>query len=465
MSATKPARGTRDHLAWLIDWVRRCAEDLKQPVHRLRHRDFLEWAIAEEGGPSARPSRGDVDAYAGSEGRGAWPNIIAYAADEGGDYEEPDRAQLGMVRELVKTNQHRRKLERLVGDEERASDRLARLMVEAIERTPPVISKINKLTIPAHVPSDTAIVAHLSDTHFGSSPDPEEVLGGRYNWEIAARRMGLFAWQIGEFKREKNRDRVLHLVVNGDGTEGVIHPDDRGIDMLSVQLDGQRQILTHFIDHMRTKFARVHVHCTTGNHGRWVHRDNGRRPTSQKYDSADMVVYRSLEAIFRSFPDVVFDIPKTPFCIWDVCGHRFLATHGDSVLSLGQPSKNLKFDALFSKLYHLESNEALGGQRFAAICLGHYHHPMVCRIPGRSPQPYLTINGAASGRSAFSQSYGFASSPPSQTMWETTSEHAIGDFRIVDLERADDDPQYSLIIPTPTPLGQRMPKTNALVAS
>jgi hypothetical protein len=77
----------------------------------------------------------------------------------------------------------------------------------------------------------------------------------------------------------------------------------------------------------------------------------------------------------------------------------------------------------------------------------------------------LTINGAASGRSAFSQSYGFASSPPSQTMWETTSEHAIGDFRIVDLERADDDPQYSLIIPTPTPLGQRMPKTNALVAS
>jgi hypothetical protein len=53
---------------------------------------------------------------------------------------------------------------------------------------------------------------------------------------------------------------------------------------------------------------------------------------------------------------------------------------------------------------------------------------------------------------------GFASSPPSQTMWEVTTDHAIGDFRIVDLERADNDPRFSQIVPTPVRIGEPLPK-------
>jgi hypothetical protein len=455
--SNKPAKGSGQHRAWISQWLVDSAEDIGVEVHRLQRDKFLAWANEREPNASLRPSRDDCDVYGNAEGLGAWSNLRAYVASQAGKLPEPTIAELGFAREVANDNRYRRALERAVGDDEFYARRLTDALVAAVERCPPSVTP-KRPVIESAVPQDRAIVAHLSDCHFGCETHPEEVLGGKYNWEIAARRMGLFAWQIGEFKREKGRERTLHLIANGDLTEGVIHQDDRGIDPLAVQLDGMRQILTSLLDYLRTSFARIHVHFTTGNHGRWIHRDGGRRPSAQKWDSADTTVYRAVEATFRHCPDVTFDIPRTPFCRWTVCGHRYLATHGDSVLSMGQPSKSIKFDSLFSKLYHLESNEALGGERFAAIAMGHLHHPMVCRVPGRAPHPYLTINGAASGRTNFSQTMGFASSPPSQTMWEVTTDHAIGDFRIVDLERADNDPRFSQIVPTPVRIGEPLPK-------
>jgi hypothetical protein len=457
MSATKPARGTRDHLAWLIDWVRRCAEDLKQPVHRLRHRDFLEWALAEEGGPSARPSRGDVDAYAGSEGRGAWPNIIAYAADEGGDYEEPDRAQLGMVREIVKTNQHRRKLERLVGDEERFAERLERSLAVAIERNPPSITKLRGAKLATDKPAAREVVAHLSDVHIGIDVDEREVLGGRFNYQIAARRVGLFANQIVSYKSDKRGDAALRLVMNGDLIESTMHGDDNGIDLLTNQIDAAQQIYTSFLDYIRAHggFSHIHVMCSGGNHDRMWWKGTG-RPTAQKFDSIATLLFRGLQAIFRNAPDITFHIPRTPFSLWQTCGWKYYATHGDSCFTIGMPSKSIQLDKLYGKLWALESNAAIGG-RVDCLMLGHMHFPSIFRVPGRSPYAWLNINGSVSGRNAYTQHMGFAASPPSQCMWEATTDHAVGDFRIVDLEVADDDARLDSVIRTPMPIGGDAP--------
>jgi predicted phosphodiesterase len=449
MTAAKPARGTREHLAWMVEWVRRCAEETGKKPFQLRRDAFHSWLLSLEEEHESRPTRNDIDAYATGENRGAWPNLVAYAADEGGDYEEPDRAQLGMVRELAKTNQHRRKLERLVGDEERFAVRLHAALAEAVQRTPPVLSNLRKPTLRQDSGAPSEIICHVSDTHWGHVVDSREVPGGRYDYQIAARRMGLLCDQVARFKR--HRDTALRLVLAGDLIEGSIHSDDRGVDALASQLDGARQIVTSMVDFFRHHFSRIHVETATGNHDRFSHRDHGKRPTQAKWDSHTTVLYRGLEAIFRDAPDVSWNIPLTPYVQWTSCGHRYFATHGDSVFSAGTPGKTIQLERIHSQLWKLESNEAVG--RCDVVLIGHLHFPAIFRIPGRQPSAWLAINGAASGRTAFTQTLNLACSPPVQCFWECTPENAVGDYRQADLWRADDDARFDAIVPTPTPIG------------
>lgn len=442
---TKPAYGTSAHRKWVVSKIGDYASEHDVDVLQIPRDAFVVWSQGTEYSLSTR----DFDAV------GGWARIRQYANDELASGLAPERGELGQSREVQHRNTHRRALERLAGDVEYISTRLRESLADAVTANPPKIQALKK-TPKWNTPVTHEIVAHISDTHFGQCVDSEEVLGGKYDWSIAARRMGLFVHTIASKGTPKT---ALRLVFNGDLIEGKIHDDDRGVDMMSSQIDGTRQLITAMIDFLRSHFSRVEVICQSGNHERWPFRGPG-RPTAQKYDSATTVVMRGVEQIFRNEKDVRFSLPLTPFSVWESCGHRFLATHGDDVFQIGNPSKGIKLDGLFARLHHMEAGGAFGG-KINAVMLGHWHYPMVCRIPGMKPQPFLTVNGCASGRTAYSQTLGIAASSPVQTFWEVNEQLPIHHFTMVDLDTADFDSKWEEIVPVPTPIGTPLNKQGA----
>jgi predicted phosphodiesterase len=437
----------------MIGWLVRCADETGKELHELRRDAFHAWLLSLPEESGERPTRHDIEGYNLSDGRGAWNNLVQYASDETGSYAEPDIRQMGSVRELQKTNAHRRKLERIIGDDERFVERLSNALAEAVEKNPPRISSVKREKPKKHVGERREIVLHVSDTHWGHSVDRREVPGGRYDYTVAARRMGLLCEQVVRFKHDDNV--TLRLVIAGDVIEGSIHNDDRGVDALSSQLDASRQYLTSMIDYFRHHFSEIRVETCAGNHDRFAERDRGKRPMAQKWDGHATVLYRGIEAIFRDAPEVTFNIPRTPYAKWDAFGHAYFATHGDGVFQVGTPGKSIQLEKLHSQLWKLESSEV---GRCDVIMLGHLHWPALSRIPGRQPSAYLAINGSASGRVPFTQTLNLACSPPVQCFWEVTERFPVGNYRQADLWLADDDASYEDIVPVPTPIGATPPR-------
>jgi hypothetical protein len=435
----------------MVRWIHDAAADLGVPVQLLKRDAFLKWADEREPNPASRPTRDCIAAYGGALSRNAWSIILGHALAQSSEAKEPVRAELGQMRELQRGTNYARKLERLIGDEDWQSRRLLEGITEAIRCTPPTITYLRRPPANDTAPIEREICCHISDVHVGAHIDPDEVVGSRYNYQIAARRLGLLAHQVAHYKRDRRGDAPLRLVFNGDLIESDLHGEP-GIDLLVNQFDGARQIFTHLIDYLRGFYPRIRVEHASGNHDRTFWRNPG-RAMNAKYDSLSTMMMRAIEAVFRDCPDVSFNIPKTPYAAWEMCGKRFLATHGDTVIQAGTPSKSIQLDKIYGQIWRFEASEAAGG-RFDAVMIGHLHFPTLVRVPGRAPHAFLNINGSVVGRSAWTQAMGFAAGPPSQCFWETTSEHAIGDFRIADLDRADDDPRWDAVIPTPTPIGE-----------
>jgi hypothetical protein len=445
----KPLRGSDAHRDFMVRWIHDAAADLGVPVQFLKRDAFLKWADEREPNAAFRPTRDCIAAYGGALSRNAWSVILGHALAESGEAKEPVRAELGQMREIQRGTNYARKLERLVGDGDYYARRLETALVEAVERCPPVLSTVTQSRVMDLPAIEREIVVHVSDTHWGHIVQSDEVPGGRYDYQIAARRFGLLCQQVAAYKHDEHT--ALRLVIAGDVVEGSIHSDDRGIDALASQLDAARQMLTSAIDWFRGHFSRIYVETCAGNHDRFSHRDGGRRPMAQKWDGHAVTLYRGVEAIFRNCPEVSFNIPRTPYAMWKSCGHTYFSTHGDGVFQVGTPGKSIHLEKLFSQLWRLESNETIG--RADVIMLGHHHWPALSRIPGRQPSAWLAINGSAVGRSAFTQAMNLACSPPVQCFWEVTDRFPVGNYRQVDLWLADEDERYERIVPVPTPIG------------
>jgi hypothetical protein len=437
----KPPKGTPEHREWVAARLVEAASDLGVNVADLPRKLFREWA--PEYGQGIH--EGDLRIY-------GWAPIRAYAWDKAGDANEttPTPEELGQRRAVNQANRHRRALERHLGDVEYIYEKLASALEVAVQSHPPILRKLPNPPINIDTRrTDKALVAHISDTHFGLLVDPEEVIHNQYNWTIAARRMGRYCYRVAQ--KANNQYSTLHLVLNGDIIEGKIHNDDNGAMLLASQCDGSRQILTSMIDFFRTQFDEIFVECTSGNHGRWPFKGPG-RATAQKYDSSATLIYRGLEQIFRDVPEVTFTIPKTPFTCFDVCGHMVFATHGDTVVNIGNPGKSLNLDNIVRQVLGIQVSEILPS-RPDIVMLGHYHVPSWFRIPNGPTNSHLMINGSGSGLSPFANSIGLYSGTPVQTFFIVSKEKAVDGFHMVNLNDADGDEMYEQIVPVPHPLG------------
>lgn len=354
----------------------------------------------------------------------------------------PQNLDLGAKRAAQVNRSYVQKLERIVGDNDYLIDSLGKKIEDALAKFPVKISSIkkSKFKLPKKK-KQREVVAMISDTHFGLKIDKEEIPYNKVDWQIAARRMGLLAEQIASYKSyHRDASPRLRLCLGGDLGQGVIHLDDSGTDLITYQYIGTTQILVQMIDYLRNFFTEIAVECTPCNHMRMVHR-SPKRATAQKYNSYATMIHYTLQAAFRSAPDVTFNVPKTPWTDFEVLGHRFFMTHGDTVLETGNPSVAIPIKGLVEQINNLNANTE--GKQYDVVMVGHMHTPMKLKLKNGV---WFLMNGTGSGTDAFAQSIGFFNNDPAQIIFEVTDECAVGDFRVVSLDGADNNPEYEKIV-------------------
>ncbi|MDX1373559.1 MAG: metallophosphoesterase, partial [Nitrososphaeraceae archaeon] len=288
--------------------------------------------------------------------------------------------------------------------------------------------------------TERTLVAHISDTHIGCNIEKNE-LGGinEFNNVIAARRFAFLFKEIANYKVSHRNETELVLVLNGDIFAGVIHSQE-SVDPMATQFANGVRIFAQGISYLSQHFKKINVVGVTGNHDRYMHKDNKGRQTDRKWDSFTTNLYVSLREIFQGNKDVNFYIPETPYAIFDVMGHKFMATHGDTVINLGNPHKSVNIDSLTKQVNSLIASQKL---ELSVLMVGHVHKKMFFSLDNGTD---VAMNGSLSGTDSFANSLGVFSNQASQQFFEVTKEYKMGDMRFVELSKADEDKTLDKII-------------------
>ena len=294
------------------------------------------------------------------------------------------------------------------------------------------------------------IVAMLNDVHFGVNIAPEEVGGvNKFGWVEASRRVALYIKQVCEYKSDKRGETdKLHLILNGDLLQGLIHDlTARTAELLIYQVNGAVFILGHAIAHLAANYKEVVVHGVSGNHDDAVHRREGGRVLSHKYDSYSNMVYFALSAMFKDQKNVSFSFPKNLYGTINLPGGRLAYTHGDTMFSseLGNPSRTLNTRSLGDSLSRFNSGEIDKGlDRIRMFLFGHVHsHMEFTTFDGTK----VLVAPSLSGVDSFAASLSINHNQIGQVIFESTKDHIAGDRRLVDLIAADNDKSLDKIIP------------------
>jgi hypothetical protein len=330
---------------------------------------------------------------------------------------------------------HRAKLDKEYGSKLFLKDEILTEVKELLKSHTFTLHKPNN-TKPKEFKKERAIVAHVSDTHFGANIDGDEMGGvNTFNWEVAARRMAYFGQQIAQYKPEYRANTELVVAINGDIIAGVIHNQEFFVDLLTTQFVGTLDILTQFLSYLAQHFKSIRVVCSPGNHGRAQHKASKDRGTTHKWDSYETMIFEALKMVVEAkLPNVKMEVPKTPFAVANVLGHKFYITHGDTVFNVGYPGKSINIHSINNQINKLNSSELGEDGNFAAILVGHVHSPTFHLAESGTA---IVVNGCLSGADPYAQSLGIFTSNPTQQLFEVTKEHAIGDIRFIQVAGAD----------------------------
>lgn len=285
------------------------------------------------------------------------------------------------------------------------------------------------------------IVGHISDTHIGVRIDKKEMGGSNsFNPKLAARRFAYYFNELSNYKIEHRAETDLVLVLNGDILAGIIHSQEFGVDLMATQFANAISILSQGISFVSQRFNNIKIYCVTGNHDRYVHKDNIGRQSDHKWDSFATNLYVALREVFKKDKTIEFIIPETPYALFKIFNHNIIASHGDTFINLGNPGKSINTKDITSQV----NNISVGlGIKIDVLMGGHVHKATYQSLDNGTE---LVINGTLSGTDAFAQSIGITSNHPTQQLLEVTQDHAVGDMRFIRLINADNDQTLDKII-------------------
>lgn len=329
--------------------------------------------------------------------------------------EEPKRSEIDVLRdELFEARSQLRALRENTLTDEYVKRKIIGLLdaIDGVEQPTWVLSQPRGRSFPG-VP-----IAFWSDWHWGEVVDAGE-LGGvnEFNLSVAHSRVRTLV--------EKTTQLLKHHVVNprypgivvalgGDMLSGDIHDEltetnDQPMMPCLLDLYG---VLRWAIMSLAGTFGRVFVPCVAGNHGRTSKKP---RMKQRAFTNFDWLLYRFLDRSFADDNRVQFYIPDGPDALFNVCGHRYLLTHGDQFrggdgiigaigpITRGNSRKQARNSAI--------------NMAYDTMLLGHWHQYM--------PLHRTIVNGSLKGYDEYANQNNFGYEPPTQALWMTHPEHGI----------------------------------------
>jgi predicted phosphodiesterase len=267
-----------------------------------------------------------------------------------------------------------------------------------------------------HAPSEFVLM--LTDLHAGERVVPSEMEGyGEYNWGIMKSRL----WKTLEktvelvnIKRHACKCDRLTVMLGGDFVTGDIHDElDRTAELsLPLTIVELGDLLAQSLTLLSSHFAEVHVFGVCGNHGRKDKKPVAKQRADRNWDTS---AYHIARKITRVNGRIMWTLPRSPACIVDIAGCRFLLKHGDNVAMAGgvTPYYGLARDTA------REYQKRRGVEDFDYVLQGHLHHWGLSE-GNRILAPSLI------GPNEFSCNLLHSVFPPAQLLLECTEQNNLG---------------------------------------
>lgn len=354
------------------------------------------------------------------------------------------------LKEIVKVSKavtYQNKLEKKLGEKQLLEELICEIVKENINPLPKINSPKVKLK-KGHEPVE--VVGMLNDTHIGLIVDSEEIGNiNSFDFKEACRRFAFYGKQLAGYKAHK-RDSVnkLHLILNGDLLAGLIHGlETKGIHLMIHQVNAAVHIFTHLITYLAQTYPTIEVHGIAGNHDRSIHKDGGKRPVSEVYDSYANIIFFALSTAFRNSKQISFNFPKTAYGFINLPAGRAMYAHGDHIFSrpLGNPGKSINIKAMSESIRDFNAGEIAKGNKPVKLMLFAHVHTYAHFITSDGVEVY--VSPSLVGLDQFAHSLTINNNFIAQPIFESSKQFILGDSRLVRLNSADKDSELDLIIP------------------
>jgi hypothetical protein len=262
-----------------------------------------------------------------------------------------------------------------------------------------------------------------SDWHYGEEINSDEVGGvNQYNSAIARTRATKLVnttidLAYNHMGRAKQEYPGAIICLGGDMMGGDIHEElaktnDRTPEQCVNDLT---DILAGCLDTMASKFGKLFVPCVVGNHGRSTKKLQMKQ---RVFTSYEWIMYCNLERYFKRSKHVQFHIPSETDAFFNVFGHRYILTHGDSLGVKGGDGIIGALGPIMRGTMKVHRSEAQIGRDFDTAVICHWHQYLT--LPG------LIVNNSFKGYDEYARLVLRAPySRPSQALWFTHPEHGI----------------------------------------
>lgn len=266
-------------------------------------------------------------------------------------------------------------------------------------------------------------VTMWSDWHYSEVVHENQVGGvNKYNKTIAKQRVHrLVDTTVDLCFNHMGRARTMYpgivICLGGDMIGGDIHEELALTNDCTTQqsIEDLIDLISSALETMATKFGKVFVPCVVGNHGRATHK---MRMKNRVYTSHEWNVYCGVARYFKSSKHVQFKISEEADQPFNVYGHRYLLTHGDSLGVKGGDGIIGAIGPIMRGTLKTHRSESQINREFDTLVMGHWHQQLWL--------PSAIVANSLKGYDEYARLQLRAPySRPSQPLWFTHPEHGI----------------------------------------
>ncbi len=239
--------------------------------------------------------------------------------------------------------------------------------------------------------------------HIGERIPKEEVPGNEYSFETFCKRMQYVVDEIVTHVKSQSNvhyDELVYCLL-GDIVSGVIHSLEITNEFNIVQqTQAGAYVIAEAVRELAQIFPKVKIYGIAGNHGRTKQE---KEAYNKQTLSWDYVLYTNLALLLQNVKNVEVVIPQTWYAEFEVKGHKFFCTHGDTLKNgTGSPLNQVVKDA--SNWNQIKGSS---GKPINYYITSHYHQ----KAETQTINGFNMMSGCMKGTCTYAQNQGYWSDP------------------------------------------------------